>query len=81
MKYQHYAARFAAKEATFKAISGFFAPYEITWKDIEVTNDKNGRPRLELIRKTNPKPRKHRHKPISLQRIRHRQCYPIVPVK
>ena len=66
MKYQHYAARFAAKEATFKAISGFFAPYEITWKD--------GRPSIQLIRKTNSKPSKHRHKPIPLQRIRHRQC-------
>ncbi len=74
MKYQHYAARFAAKEATFKAISEFFAPYEITWKDIEVTSDKNGRPSIQLIRKTNSKPSKHRHKPIPLQRICHRQC-------
>lgn len=56
MKYQHYAARFAAKEAVFKAISGFFEKYEITWKDIEITNDENGRPEVHLIRKTNSKP-------------------------
>lgn len=56
MKYQHYAARFAAKEAMFKAISQFFKPYEITWKEIEITNDENGRPKVELIRKTNSKP-------------------------
>ena len=37
MKYQHYAARFAAKEATFKAISEEFGKYEITWKDIEIS--------------------------------------------
>ncbi len=59
MKYQHYAVRFAAKEATFKAVSEFFAPFEITWKDIEVTKDENGRPSLKLIRKTNSKSSKY----------------------
>lgn len=49
-KYQHYAARFAAKEAAFKAISEeLYDKYSISWKDIEVTNDKNGRPILNLI--------------------------------
>ena len=39
-KYQHYAARFAAKEATFKAISSLLEDkYSICWKDIEVVND------------------------------------------
>ena len=48
-KYQHYAARFAAKEAGFKAISGLLKDkYEISWKDIEVVNDAQGRPRLNL---------------------------------
>ena len=38
-KYQHYAARFAAKEAVFKAISKTLnGKYDITWKDIEVLN-------------------------------------------
>lgn len=49
-KYQHYAARFAAKEATFKAISCFLQDkYQITWKDIEITNDDKGRPNVDII--------------------------------
>lgn len=45
MKYQHYAARFAAKEAVFKAISkNIVNKYDISWKDIEILNDENGRP-------------------------------------
>lgn len=48
-KYQHYAARFAAKEAIFKAISSALdSKYEIEWKDIEVKNDQNGRPVVNL---------------------------------
>ncbi len=49
-KYQHYAARFAAKEATFKAISEQLEDkYSITWKSIEVINNGQGRPELNLI--------------------------------
>ena len=48
-KYQHYAARFAAKEAVFKAISRKLKnKYEIGWKDMEVINDENGRPHAHL---------------------------------
>lgn len=48
-KYQHYAARFAAKEAAFKAISEFLDDkYELCWKDYEVINDKNGRPYINI---------------------------------
>ena len=44
-KYQHYAARFAAKEAIFKAISILLNnKYEISWKNCETLNDENGRP-------------------------------------
>ena len=44
-KYQHYAARFAAKEAVFKAIStGLKSKYDIEWKQIEVQNEESGRP-------------------------------------
>jgi holo-[acyl-carrier protein] synthase len=51
-KYQHYAARFAAKEAVFKAISSFIEnKYNIDWKDIEVVNDEEGRPIANLINK------------------------------
>ena len=47
MKYQHYAVRFAAKEATFKAISGFLQDkYEVSWKNAEIINDNNGRPKI-----------------------------------
>lgn len=49
-KYQHYAARFAAKEATFKAISRQIEDkYSITWKDFEVENDEQGRPKINFI--------------------------------
>jgi holo-[acyl-carrier protein] synthase len=49
-KYQHYAARFAAKEATFKAISEQINDkYSISWKDIEVVNNEQGRPSLNLV--------------------------------
>lgn len=49
-KYQHYAGRFAAKEATFKAISGFLNDkYSVCWKDFEVVNDKQGRPQINLL--------------------------------
>lgn len=48
-KYQHYAARFAAKEAVFKAISiKLKDKYSICWKDIEIINDSQGRPRVAL---------------------------------
>ena len=49
-KYQHYAARFAAKEAIFKAISPLLkSKYEISWKNIEIVNDENGRPIVNFI--------------------------------
>ena len=48
-KYQSYAARFAAKEATFKAISCKLKDkYEISWTDIEVENDEQGKPKLNI---------------------------------
>lgn len=54
VKYQHYAARFAAKEAFFKAISESFPKYDITWKDIEVINTPEGRPKISLVEKQIP---------------------------
>ena len=51
-KYQHYAARFAAKEASFKAISQLLDnKFDIEWKDIEILNDENGRPYVNLLKK------------------------------
>jgi len=45
--YQHLAARFAAKEAVMKA----FGRGEITFKEIEIFNDKFGRPFCKLHKK------------------------------
>lgn len=48
-KYQHYAGRFAAKEAAFKAISSELDnKYSVCWKDFEVINDKQGRPQINI---------------------------------
>ena len=49
-KYQHYAARFAAKEAAFKALSWKLNDkYSVSWKDFELVNNKQGRPELNII--------------------------------
>lgn len=49
-KYQHYAVRFAAKEAVFKSISDKLKnKYEIEWKDIEILNDLSGRPYVNIL--------------------------------
>lgn len=49
VKYQHYAARFAAKEAVFKAISAYLdGKYNIEWKNIEIINDEFGRPKINF---------------------------------
>ena len=54
VKYQHYSARFAGKEAVFKAISKSLKnKYDISWKNIEITNDNNNRPIAKIIYKTN----------------------------
>ena len=51
-KYQHYAARFAAKEAIFKAVSELLNDkFEISWKDAEILNDINGKPKIEFTSK------------------------------
>ena len=49
-KYQHYAVRFSAKEAIFKAISDELDnKFEINWKDIEILNDEKGRPYVNIL--------------------------------
>ena len=49
-KYQHYAVRFAAKEAIYKAVSNNI---EIsgTWTDFEIINEETGRPRVTFKNK------------------------------
>ena len=44
-KYEHYAARFAAKEAAFKATTKIFDNEKnVDWKNIEVLKNEDGRP-------------------------------------
>lgn len=48
-KYQHYAARFAGKEAALKAVSTLLDnKYTLNWKDIEIINIEQGKPTLNL---------------------------------
>ena len=48
-KYQSYAARFAAKEAIFKAISEVLEnKYSVSLTDIEILNDENGKPHVTI---------------------------------
>ncbi len=49
-KYQHLAARFAAKEAIAKALS-FNGDRGFSWQDIEIVNRPNGRPVPHLFNK------------------------------
>lgn len=44
---QHYAARFAAKEALFKALGTGWSG-GMAWQEIEIENEENGRPRLKV---------------------------------
>lgn len=50
LKYQHYAGRFSAKEAIFKAISkSLDDKFSMEWKNMEILNDENGRPSVKFI--------------------------------
>lgn len=50
VKYQHYAARFAAKEAIFKAVSNKLnSKFDLSWRDVEILNDENGRPEVKFL--------------------------------
>jgi holo-[acyl-carrier protein] synthase len=47
-KYQHLAARFAAKEAISKALATGWSK-EFRWKDIEIFNENSGMPNVKLF--------------------------------
>lgn len=46
-QHQHFAARFAAKEAVSKALATGWSG-EFAWKDVEITNDPLGKPLVTL---------------------------------
>ncbi len=49
-KYYHYAGRFAAKEAIYKAVSSLLDDkFEISWHNAEVLNDENGNPKINFL--------------------------------
>lgn len=43
---EHFAGRFAAKEATIKALSGFISNLKL--KDVQILNDSSGKPYVKL---------------------------------
>jgi len=43
--YQHLAGRFAAKEAVFKALGD----KRLSWKDVQILNDPDGKPHCSLL--------------------------------
>ena len=50
MMYQHYSARFAVKEATFKAVSELLEDkYSINWQNVETIIEKSGKPKINFI--------------------------------
>lgn len=49
--YQHLAGRFAAKEAVFKALGDS----ELNWKDVQILNDKEGKPLCEILNRSGKK--------------------------
>ena len=49
--FQHYAGRFAAKEAVYKALGD----PKLSWQDIRITNDASGRPQCYIRGKKSKK--------------------------
>lgn len=47
-KYASYAARFAVKEAAFKALGDQMKKDEMSWKKFEVVKAENGKPKLNI---------------------------------
>lgn len=47
-KYQHYAARFAAKEAVYKAMNKISKVERVRWKNFEIVNNNYGKPEINV---------------------------------
>jgi holo-[acyl-carrier protein] synthase len=49
-KYYHYAGRFAAKEAIYKAVSSLLDhKFDLSWHNSQVINDEDGNPKVEFL--------------------------------
>lgn len=49
-KYCHYAGRFAAKEAIYKAVSSLLKDrFSISWQNAQIVNDEYGNPQVQFI--------------------------------
>lgn len=64
-KYQHYAARFSAKEAVSKFFGTGFSG-GIDWREIEIINNENGKPEVKLTGKALELFNKEGYKEITL---------------
>jgi len=73
--YQHLAARFATKEAVLKAFGNEWSKF-INWKDVEVLNQKNGKPEIKLYGYLKDLKRKKKIRDISVS-ISHTKNYAI----
>jgi holo-[acyl-carrier protein] synthase len=49
--YQHLAGRFAAKEAIFKAVGD----KHLNWKEVQILNDREGKPYCEILNRSDLK--------------------------
>ena len=76
---EHYAARFAAKEAFLKA-TGFGLTLGFELAEIEVVHDEKGRPRLKLNGKTGEKAIQHQWNSthLSISHLRTVACAVVV---
>ena len=81
-KAQHYAARFAAKEAVFKAL-GTGCRDGLAFRDIEVLNDELGRPDIRLSGKAAELARKQgvRNIQVSLSHLKDTACAVVIMEK
>jgi holo-[acyl-carrier protein] synthase len=74
-KEQHYAARFTAKEAFFKAM-GTGLRQGMKWKDVVVENNKQGKPEIQIKGLTFESFKKQKFKNVFLS-ISHTRNYAI----
>jgi holo-[acyl-carrier protein] synthase len=78
LRYQHYAARFAAKEAVMKALGTGWAN-GIQWKHIEAINEENGKPFIRLTGKAKEQSKKMKIRGIHIS-LSHSEEYAVAVV-